>query len=71
VARATLHKDIAAEALCKLAGPHVPGSLTKLEQAVKRAHAAYDRAERAARERERAQAARDVQGDDEDGAEAG
>ena len=37
------HKDIAAKALRKLAGPHAPASLTKLEQAVKRAHAAYDR----------------------------
>jgi hypothetical protein len=64
------HKDIAAKALRKLAAPHAPASLTKLEQAVKRAHAAYDRAERAARERQRAQAAPDVQGDDEDGAEA-
>src|SRR5215207_2332136 len=39
------HKDIAGKALRKLAGPHVPASLTKLEQAVKRAHAAYDKAE--------------------------
>ncbi|HEX5924309.1 MAG TPA: hypothetical protein VFY45_10800, partial [Baekduia sp.] len=30
------------KALKKLAGPHVPASLSKLEQAVKRAHAAYD-----------------------------
>ena len=36
------HKDIAAEALRKLAGPHVPASLSRLEQAVNRAHAAYD-----------------------------
>jgi hypothetical protein len=27
----------------KLAGPHIPSSLTKLEQAVRRAHAAYER----------------------------
>jgi hypothetical protein len=33
------HKDIAAKALKKLAGPHLPASLSKLEQAVKRAHA--------------------------------
>src|SRR3954467_6517886 len=54
------HKDIAAKALKKLAGPHVPTSLAKLEQAVKRAHAAYDKAETAAREQQRAarQAAR-------------
>ena len=64
------HKDLAAKALNKLAGPHGPATLTKLEQAVKRAHAAYDRVERAARERERAHAAPDVQGDDQDVAEA-
>ena len=44
------HKDLAAKALRKLAGPHVPTSLTKLDQAVKRAHSAYDKAERAQRE---------------------
>ena len=49
------HKDIAAKALRKLAGPHVPATLTKLEQAVKRAHAAYDKAETAAREQQRAE----------------
>ena len=43
------HKDHAAKALRKLAGPHLPASLTKLEQAVKRAHAAYEQAETAAR----------------------
>jgi ParB/RepB/Spo0J family partition protein len=37
------HKDIAAKALKKLASPHLPASLSKLEQAVKRAHAAYDK----------------------------
>src|SRR5215207_4319012 len=36
------HKDIAAKALKKLAGPPIPGSLSQLEQAVKRAHATYD-----------------------------
>jgi hypothetical protein len=41
------HKDLAAKALKKLAGPHVPTSLIKLEQAVKRAHDAYAAAERA------------------------
>jgi hypothetical protein len=46
------HKDLAAKALRKLAGPHVPASLTKLEQAVKRAHSAYDKAETAAREQQ-------------------
>jgi hypothetical protein len=43
------HKDHAAKALRKLAGPHLPASLTKLEQAVKRAHAAYEQVETAAR----------------------
>ena len=49
------HKDIAAKALRKLADPHVPASLAKLEQAVKRAHRAYDKAETAAREQHRAE----------------
>jgi hypothetical protein len=44
------HKDIAAKALRKLAGPHLPASLTGLERAVNRAHAAYDKAEIAARQ---------------------
>ena len=57
------HKDIAAKALRKLAGPHAPTSLTKLEQAVKRAHAAYDKADRAARERQHAEADRHAQAD--------
>ncbi len=47
------HKDIAANALKKLAGPHVPASLTRLEQGVKRAHNAFDKAETAGRERQR------------------
>jgi len=33
------HKDHAAKALKKLAGPHLPASLRQLETAVKRAHA--------------------------------
>jgi hypothetical protein len=49
------HKDIAAKALRKLAGPHVPVSVTKLEQAVKRAHAAYDKAEAQVRALQRAE----------------
>ena len=49
------HRDIAAKALKKLAGPHVPATLTRLERAVKRAHAAYDKAETAAREQQRAE----------------
>ena len=44
------HKDLAAKALKKLAGPHIPASLTGLERAVKRAHSAYEKAERAQRE---------------------
>jgi ParB/RepB/Spo0J family partition protein len=48
------HKDVAAKALKKLAGPHVPTSLSTLEQAVKRAHHAYDKAETAAREQQHA-----------------
>ena len=40
---------MAAKALGKLAAPHVPTSMTRLEQAVKRAHAAYEKAESTAR----------------------
>ena len=47
------HKDIAAKALKKLAGPHLPATLSGLERAVKRAHAAYDKAETGAREQQR------------------
>jgi ParB/RepB/Spo0J family partition protein len=38
------HKDIAAKALAKLAGPHLPVSLKALERAIKRAHDEYDAA---------------------------
>jgi len=48
------HKDHAAKALKKLAGPHLPGSLRQLETAVKRAHEDCARAERAAVESHRA-----------------
>jgi hypothetical protein len=51
------HKDLAAKALRKLAGPHVPASLTKLEQAVKRAHSTYEKAETTQREAQRHEAA--------------
>ncbi len=44
------HNDRAAKALKKLAAPHVPASLTQLERAVKRAHAAYNQAERQQRD---------------------
>lgn len=36
------HKDQAAKALKKLAGPHLPASLRQLETAVKRAHRDYE-----------------------------
>jgi hypothetical protein len=49
------HKDLAAKALRKLAGPHIPTALTKLEQAVERAHAAYEKTETVAREHQRAE----------------
>jgi hypothetical protein len=51
----TSHKDIAAKALKKLAGPHIPASLSKLEQAVRRAHATHDKAEAQVRELRRAE----------------
>lgn len=44
------HKDHAAKALRKLAGPHVPTTLTKLEQAVTRAHGEYEKAATTARD---------------------
>jgi ParB/RepB/Spo0J family partition protein len=55
------HKDLAAKALRKLAGPHLPASLTKLEQAVKRAHSAYEKAERAQREQPQAAPVEDAE----------
>jgi ParB/RepB/Spo0J family partition protein len=42
------HKDLAAKALAKLAGPHLPASLKQLESAIKRAHRESEKAERAA-----------------------
>jgi hypothetical protein len=54
-ARWSSHKDIAAKALKKIAGAHVPATLTRLEQAVKRAYASYEKAETAAREHQRAE----------------
>ena len=53
------HNDLAAKALKKLAGPHIPASLTGLERAVKRAHSAYEKAERAQREQHRATTSQD------------
>jgi hypothetical protein len=43
------HNDLAAKALKKLAGPHLPASLTGLERAVNRAHAVYGKAQAAKR----------------------
>jgi len=60
------HKDIAAKALRSLAGPHLPTSLTRLEQAVKRAHTAYDEAETEAHEQARA-ARQQVESEPDDG----
>jgi hypothetical protein len=69
--RWSAHKDLAAKALRKLAGPHLPASLTKLEQAVKRAHGAYEKTEAAQREAQRHDAAaaeaHDAAVDDEQG----
>jgi hypothetical protein len=42
-------KDVASKALTRLAGPHIPASLKRLEQAVKRAHSAYEQAQNASR----------------------
>ena len=42
------HKDHAAKALRKLAGPHLPASLAELERAVKHAHRDCETAGRAA-----------------------
>jgi hypothetical protein len=59
--RCSSHKDVAAKALRKLAGRHLPASLTKLEQAVKRAHTAYEKAERAQRKQPQAAPIEDPQ----------
>jgi hypothetical protein len=48
------HKQLAAKALKKLAGPHLPASLTRLEQAVKRADNVYAKADRAQHEERQA-----------------
>ena len=37
------HKDQAAKALAKLAGPHLPASLKQLEKAIVKANADYDK----------------------------
>jgi ParB/RepB/Spo0J family partition protein len=42
------HKDHAAKALAKLAGPHIPASLKQLEKAVAKAKAGFDEAQRMA-----------------------
>ncbi len=41
------HKDLARKAIAKLAGPHLPASLARLEKAVARVHSAYAAAEQA------------------------
>jgi ParB/RepB/Spo0J family partition protein len=69
------HKDHAAKALRKLAGPHLPASLAELERAVKRAHRDCETAERAAvdagaRERAKAGAAAAPDVDDDQAVEA-
>jgi ParB/RepB/Spo0J family partition protein len=56
------HKQLAAKALKKLAGPHLPASLTRLEQAIKRAHTAHHKAERA--HHDQRQSARQANPDD-------
>jgi hypothetical protein len=38
------HRDLAAKALKKLAGPHVPASVKQLERAIDRVHAAHQQA---------------------------
>jgi ParB/RepB/Spo0J family partition protein len=58
------HKDIAAKALKKLAGPHIPATLSSLERAVKRAHTAYEKAETRAREQQHAERAVESEPDD-------
>ena len=64
------HKDLAAKALKKLARPHLPASLEQLENAVRRAHRAYAKAEHDALEALHAEAAdpdnseRDVEPED-------
>jgi hypothetical protein len=57
------HKDHAAKALRKLAGPHLPGSLAQLERAVKRAHREYDTALRHASDQAARQPAQAGAGD--------
>jgi ParB family chromosome partitioning protein len=60
------HKDLAARALAKLAGPHLPATLKQLESAVKRAHRDHEKAERAAYEQHDAARNNDSAGDVED-----
>jgi len=55
------HKDHAAKALKKLAGPHLRASLRQLETAVKRAHADSARAERRAHEAQQAERPADAE----------
>jgi ParB/RepB/Spo0J family partition protein len=52
------HKDIAAKALKKLVGPHLPASLRQLEAAVRRAHEKLEKTEQTARSRAAARGSR-------------
>jgi len=68
------HKGHAAKALKKLAGPHLPASLTALERAVKKAHAQHEKAPRDARQahaanRPASAGAEEAKDDDSDGVE--
>src|SRR5450755_3392229 len=65
------HKDHAAKALKKLAGPHLPASLRQLETAVKRADAEYARAERQAHDARRTAAEASAETDPGPDADAG
>ncbi len=65
------HKDHAAKALRKLAGPHLPASLRQLETAVKRANAEYGRAERQAHDARRTAAEASAETDPGPDADAG
>ena len=65
------HRDLAAKALKKLAGPHVPASVKQLERAIDRVHAAHqqaidpERPQRASDEQDRTQGGDETEGPDE------
>ncbi len=60
------HKDQAAKALKKLAGPHLPASLGELEKAVARAHRDYDAAVKRIQEQDKRERAATVDASVED-----